>query len=55
MTKDEAIKATIKEIGALLSQKQLLEQSLRQQGLDYRNDVEVLQLQRQLDILRASL
>ena len=50
MTRDEAVK----EMNALLSQKQLLEQSLRQQALDYRNDAEVLRLQRQLDILRAS-
>ena len=54
MTKNEAIKETIKEIGALLSYKHELEQSLRKQGLDYRNDSEVLRLQRQLDILRAS-
>jgi len=50
MTRDEAVK----EMNALLSQKCGLERSLRQQGLDYRNDAEVLQLQRQLDILRAS-
>jgi len=49
MTRDEAVK----ERNALLLQKQGLERSLRQQGLDYRNDAEVLRLQRRLDILRV--